>query len=784
MIGRKKKRQQDKNEEDEEGSLHKNGTLLAYQNKQLFTLVNQLQEDISKQEKSNEKIENNFKNLCEIFNYYSSELNKMNDALKISLLENKIEFQENNKSNLEEEKKKVFSSSSEILNSILSLNEKFDTNQSEIESVKTLSNSINLITKNLIPLLQNNGNKLTEIFNDVSQDILKTNESLEKKITEQTINANNNLKELESLKAQCEIYQSKLIESNSEIEKLKGENSKLKRRINTHPTMPYITLEKQIFQETTEEHKCLCLYCGKEINSNNQVIQNEKGENNVTENKSENQIKEDEQNELREKENEALRNRIKELHEKIENSPNSINITEEMIIQSKCFQTLISQAENILSKVENLKEINNELRKKNNSLNQIKENEINELTQKFYNQVEEYKNKVLEMTEIIEKDKQNIKLLMNKIESLENTLKAKESFDNNAMYDMFSNERNQLLKQMDDIESLKKEYIKKYDDECEKNKINTKNIFKLKKEIQEFKSNQNLNEGERERERKIDSENEIIKRKKEKIEYYKREVDRLNTELTKERKQYENLIILTQTTEKELTDLNSIIKNLRKELQDTKEIQAEMSNDKLKDNQTISLLQEEKQVYEEKISNFQEQIENYDIYTKKIDGELAEYKKLNSALQNLIELNEKDIQTLKQESFEYLKNIEREKTINNSLQNQINDINNQKSKLLTDFDYLKVKYDELLKLKKMDVSLMNYEELQNKYNTLKKDFEKYREIVHCKVCKTKIKNVVITKCFHTFCRGCIEASIETRKRRCPICKEAISSNDIKDIFWD
>jgi hypothetical protein len=133
MIGRKKKRQQDKNEEDEEGSLHKNGTLLAYQNKQLFTLVNQLQEDISKQKKSNETIENNFKNLCEIFNYYSSELNKMNDALKISLLENKIEFQENNKSNLEEEKKKVFSSSSEILNSILSLNEKFDTNQSEIE---------------------------------------------------------------------------------------------------------------------------------------------------------------------------------------------------------------------------------------------------------------------------------------------------------------------------------------------------------------------------------------------------------------------------------------------------------------------------------------------------------------------------------------------------------------------------------------------------------------------------------------------------------------------------
>jgi DNA repair exonuclease SbcCD ATPase subunit len=780
MIGRKKKREKGNNEE-EEGSLHKNNTLLEYQNKQLFTLVNQLRDNISEKEQTNEKLEKNFKNVCELFTYFSSELNKMNDALNISIKENKIEYPENEKT---EEKKKIFSSSSEILKLILTSNEKFDLNQYEIESIKTLSNSINLLSKNLIPLLKDNGEKLSEIFHETSQDILEINTNLEKKLIEQTTQSNNNLKEIESLKSQCEIYESKLKESNVQIENLKSENFKLKRRINTNPTIPYITLEKQVFQESTEEHKCLCLYCGKEINTNIQNISNENGENNLSENKNENQIKEDEQNELREKENEALRNRIKELYEQINNSPNQINITEEMIIQSKCFQTLISQAENILSKFENLKEINNELRKKNNSLNQIKENEINELTQKFYNQVEEYKNKIFEMTEIIEKDNQNIKLLMNKIESLENTLKAKESFDNNAMYDMFSNERNQLLKQMDDIESIKKEYIKKYDDECEKNKINVKNIFKLKEEIQEIKSNQNLKENERERDRKIDTENEIIKRKKEKIEYYKREVERLNTELTKERKQYENLIILTQTTEKELTDLNSIIKNLRKELQDTKEIQAEMSNDKLKDNQTISLLQEEKEVYEKKISNFQEQIENYDIYTKKIDGELAEYKKLNSSLENLIELNEKDIQILKQESFEYLKNIEKEKTTNNSLQNQINELNNQKSKLLTEYDVLKIKYDELLKMKKMDISLMNYEELQKEYNSLKKDFEKYREMVHCKVCKTNMKNVVITKCFHTFCRGCVEASFETRKRRCPICREAISPNDIKDIFWD
>ena len=295
MRGRKKKREKGNNEE-EEGSLHKNNTLLEYQNKQLFTLVNQLRDNISEKEQTNEKLEKNFKNVCELFTYFSSELNKMNDALNISIKENKIEYPENEKT---EEKKKIFSSSSEILKLILTSNEKFDLNQYEIESIKTLSNSINLLSKNLIPLLKDNGEKLSEIFHDTSQDILEINTNLEKKLIEQTTQSNNNLKEIESLKSQCEIYESKLKESNVQIENLKSENFKLKRRINTNPTIPYITLEKQVFQESTEEHKCLCLYCGKEINSNNQIIQNEKGENNVIENKNENQTKEDEQNELR-----------------------------------------------------------------------------------------------------------------------------------------------------------------------------------------------------------------------------------------------------------------------------------------------------------------------------------------------------------------------------------------------------------------------------------------------------------------------------------------------------
>ena len=53
----------------------------------------------------------------------------------------------------------------------------------------------------------------------------------------------------------------------------------------------------------------------------------------------------------------------------------------------------------------------------------------------------------------------------------------------------------------------------------------------------------------------------------------------------------EGLIALS---EKGITDLNNIIKSLKLELQETKEIQAKMTNEKVKDTQTILLLKEGK----------------------------------------------------------------------------------------------------------------------------------------------------------------------------------------------
>ena len=51
-------------------------------------------------------------------------------------------------------------------------------------------------------------------------------------------------------------------------------------------------------------------------------------------------------------------------------------------------------------------------------------------------------------------------------------------------------------------------------------------------------------------------------------------------------------------------------------------------------------------------------------------------------------------------------------------------------------------------------------------------------------CTERFREVVITKCFHTFCRVCIDKSFESRQRRCPHCRDRISESDIKTIYFN
>lgn len=52
----------------------------------------------------------------------------------------------------------------------------------------------------------------------------------------------------------------------------------------------------------------------------------------------------------------------------------------------------------------------------------------------------------------------------------------------------------------------------------------------------------------------------------------------------------------------------------------------------------------------------------------------------------------------------------------------------------------------------------------------------------CSLCDVRDKNVVITRCYHTFCRECIESNLASRNRACPGCNKLFNPSEVQTIY--
>lgn len=58
----------------------------------------------------------------------------------------------------------------------------------------------------------------------------------------------------------------------------------------------------------------------------------------------------------------------------------------------------------------------------------------------------------------------------------------------------------------------------------------------------------------------------------------------------------------------------------------------------------------------------------------------------------------------------------------------------------------------------------------------------YRKLVRCSVCQDRPKGCVITRCFHLFCRPCLDDILAARHRKCPACSVAFGERDVHTIW--
>ena len=56
-------------------------------------------------------------------------------------------------------------------------------------------------------------------------------------------------------------------------------------------------------------------------------------------------------------------------------------------------------------------------------------------------------------------------------------------------------------------------------------------------------------------------------------------------------------------------------------------------------------------------------------------------------------------------------------------------------------------------------------------------------MLRCSVCKDRFKSVCIKKCFHLFCKECIDENIRNRSRKCPACGEKFGQDDVATVYF-
>jgi E3 ubiquitin-protein ligase BRE1 len=87
--------------------------------------------------------------------------------------------------------------------------------------------------------------------------------------------------------------------------------------------------------------------------------------------------------------------------------------------------------------------------------------------------------------------------------------------------------------------------------------------------------------------------------------------------------------------------------------------------------------------------------------------------------------------------------------------------------------------EEVNRLKKR---LEFYEQHSGGDEGLKEQLQMYKQLLKCSTCHLNDKEVVLTRCFHVFCKNCIEIRINTRQRKCPSCGDSFGINDVHQLY--
>uniref|UniRef100_A0A673WAB3 E3 ubiquitin protein ligase n=1 Tax=Salmo trutta TaxID=8032 RepID=A0A673WAB3_SALTR len=307
---------------------------------------------------------------------------------------------------------------------------------------------------------------------------------------------------------------------------------------------------------------------------------------------------------------------------------------------------------------------------------------------------------------------------------------------------------------------------------------------KAKSEAEELKQRlRDLEERERREGKKMADEEALRK-----IRSVEEQINILNKKLSLAKQEEDALLSEMDVTGQAFEDMQEQNIRLMQQLREKDDANFKLMSERIKSNQIHKLLKEEKEELADQLLTLKTQVDAQLQVVRKLEekerllqGTISTAERELALRTQALDMNKRKVtqesSVLSEEVRSQLDQVQqrlgtvREEVIENSISREKESFNARRAQ------------EDISKLRrKIEKAKKPAETVRNGDDILNEEINDYKARLTCPCCNSRVKDAVLTKCFHVFCFECVKTRYDTRQRKCPKCNAAFGANDFHRIY--
>ena len=477
-----------------------------------------------------------------------------------------------------------------------------------------------------------------------------------------------------------------------------------------------------------------------------------------------------------------------------------LRVSEERFLSTRSFKRLVKQTQILMDHVARLKTENEELRKEREDTHDELILELNKIRRQEENRRGDLERKCQELTFRYEREVMSRQAVQAELEGLRkeqtSVIRLKET-------------ENQLALREAELESLKRRYK---DQKTQREELETRTEMDYQKilDLQDAVALKEYQLAERKTEtpaepaqtesvgdselraklthyrEELSKSRELLKKQEIELNQLKSRESHLRSKLSSEKTNYRRLIEDMECTNKGYDEAMKQNKILLQQTKDHDQMMAKIMSERIVEDRSKHLLEEEAKEYKRRVDTQVEVVNSQKAYIHQIESSRSDLEQLIKSLQSKLKDSEGKLRDVETRCAGELKTHE---AVENAQKQSLEMCREYEKYLIstaTEASQLKFHNaqltSEVANLRSKLDALQSPESSISTDLILTEELLRLRKMTRCVSCAIRMKDLVLGKCFHAFCRPCIENRLG-KERDCPVCRHTFSEAEIREIWW-